>query len=166
MLHDIKNAEEVTQSVFIDLWENRNETEVDNNIKSVLLNSTHYACLEHIKHQKVIKKPEELIQVIITEKNSEAIQNEEKLRVQISNMISALPEECHKVFMMNRTQKKSYKEIATELGTNLKSVEAQMGNALRVLIDGLKTDGQISAKAVKTLFWFGSGISLINFIIA
>lgn len=165
LLHDSNNAEEVAQSVFIEIWGQRDQIEFKNHIKSYLLRLTHQASLDHIKHQKVIKKEEELVLVAETEARSEALLEEEELRVKISNLLMNLPKECRKVFVMNRIQNKNYQEIANELGISIKAVENQMGTALRSLRDGLKEETQSTLKDLKTLFWFSFGINLMNVVI-
>ncbi len=51
--------------------------------------------------------------------------------------VADLPERCREVFRLSREQGLRYAEIATALGISVKTVEAQMGKALRLLRDRL-----------------------------
>jgi RNA polymerase sigma-70 factor (ECF subfamily) len=165
MLHDSKNAEEVAQSVFVDIWGKRDNIEFNDDIKTFLLRLTHQSSLDHIKLQKVIKQEEELVQVAETEARSEALLAEEELRVKISSLLMTMPKECRNVFVMNRIQNKNYQEIANELNISIKLVENQMGTALRSLRDGLKEETQSTLNVLKTFFWFSLGLNLMNVVI-
>ena len=61
-------------------------------------------------------------------------------------LIDALPTERRNIFLMAKQQGMKYKEIAEQLDISVKTVEGQMGKALKTLRD----------KAIKIyLFFFG-----------
>ncbi len=47
--------------------------------------------------------------------------------------INKLPEKCREIFVLSRFEQMSYKAIAEHLGISLKTVENQIGNALKFL---------------------------------
>ena len=49
----------------------------------------------------------------------------------LQDTIEALPPKCREIFLMSRDERKTYKEIAKEKGVSVKTVEAQMGIALK-----------------------------------
>ena len=51
----------------------------------------------------------------------------------LENTISALPEKQREVFLLNRIEKKKYKEIALHLDISVKAVEKRMHQALLVM---------------------------------
>ena len=53
IVRDEDGATDIVQSLFVSLWEERESIEVEGAIKSYLLRSTHNACLNHIKHEKI-----------------------------------------------------------------------------------------------------------------
>jgi len=57
--------------------------------------------------------------------------------VAIQSAIAGLPARCREVFELSRIRGLKYSEIATELGISVKTVEAQMGKALRVMREKL-----------------------------
>ena len=54
-----------------------------------------------------------------------------ELRKAITAAVAELPPACREVFMLSRTQGLRYAEIAETLGISVKTVESQMGKALR-----------------------------------
>jgi RNA polymerase sigma-70 factor (ECF subfamily) len=55
------------------------------------------------------------------------------LRKQLESAIAELPEQCRLIFKMSRFEELKYKEIADNLGISIKTVENQMGKALKIL---------------------------------
>jgi RNA polymerase sigma-70 factor (ECF subfamily) len=62
-----------------------------------------------------------------------------ELESKIGLLIEKLPEKCRIIFKLNRFEGLKYQEIADKLGISVKTVEAQMSKALRILREGLKT---------------------------
>jgi RNA polymerase sigma-70 factor (ECF subfamily) len=58
---------------------------------------------------------------------------ESDLRSRLDTAIQALPEKCRIVFLLSRVEELSYQEIASQLGISVKTVENQIGKALKLL---------------------------------
>ena len=58
---------------------------------------------------------------------------EAELRERLDVAIQALPEKCRIVFMLNRMDEMSYAEVAEHLDISVKTVENQIGKALKLL---------------------------------
>jgi RNA polymerase sigma-70 factor (ECF subfamily) len=54
-----------------------------------------------------------------------------ELQAKIALIIERLPERCGKIFCMNRFEGLKYTEIAEKLSVSIKTVEANMGRALK-----------------------------------
>ncbi|HRI40259.1 MAG TPA: sigma-70 family RNA polymerase sigma factor, partial [Bacteroidia bacterium] len=52
--------------------------------------------------------------------------------------IEKLPEQCRLIFRLSRFEELKYAEIAEQLGISVKTVENQMGKALRILRNELQ----------------------------
>jgi RNA polymerase sigma-70 factor (ECF subfamily) len=52
--------------------------------------------------------------------------------------LNELPEQCRTIFQMSRYEELKYQEIADRLGLSVKTIENQMGKALRLLREKLK----------------------------
>jgi len=68
-----------------------------------------------------------------------AIENEdpEELRTRIIYEINSLPPRCSEIFKLSRFEGLKYQEIADHLDISIKTVEVQMGKALKILRDKL-----------------------------
>lgn len=61
-----------------------------------------------------------------------------ELSTLIKKAIEKLPEQCRNVFKLSRYEEMKYTEIAHHLGISVKTVENQMGKALRIMRSELK----------------------------
>lgn len=137
---EIEEAEEVVQEVFVKFWEKCQSLAPDSSIKSYLYRSVHNTCLNYIKHQKVkdsykqyvVNFIEEAVEGIDTDQPNGGVQ--EKILKAIDN----LPPRCSEIFKLSRFEGLKYQEIAEHLGISIKTVEVQMGKALKTLRHELK----------------------------
>jgi RNA polymerase sigma-70 factor (ECF subfamily) len=60
------------------------------------------------------------------------------MQAAVRRAIDGLPDRCREIFEMSRTRGLKYAEIAIALGISIKTVEAQMGKALRILREELR----------------------------
>jgi RNA polymerase sigma-70 factor (ECF subfamily) len=65
------------------------------------------------------------------------MQMDELLEI-LNKLISSLPPQCQKIFLMNRFEGRKSKEIAEELNLSPRTVETHIFKALHVLKNGLK----------------------------
>ena len=56
-----------------------------------------------------------------------------ELEERIERAVSKLPEQCQVVFRMSRFEAMKYQEIADQLGLSVKTIENQIGKALRIM---------------------------------
>ena len=134
-----EDAEEVVQEVFVKFWEKCDTLSPDSSIKSYLYRSVHNFCLNAIKHEKV-KDSYRQYMVQSMESSSENVfesENQDKLRERIIGAIDNLPPRCSEIFKLSRFEGLKYQEIADHLGISVKTVEVQMGKALKVLRETL-----------------------------
>lgn len=135
IIKDADDAEEVVQTIFLNLWEKRNDFEIALSLKAYLYRAVHNHCLNRIKHLNVREAHKSYslyYQADAQESIMEAIYGNE-LEDRIERAVSGLPEQCQRVFRMSRFDELKYQEIADELGVSIKTVENQIGKALRIL---------------------------------
>jgi RNA polymerase sigma-70 factor (ECF subfamily) len=164
LLHEQEQAEDVVQQLFVNLWEKRESIEVGGSWKSYLLRSTHNSCLNQIKHQKI--KTEHVQHSLATEAISEQrdLLEEQEFNQKVKHAVQSLPPQCKKIFLMSRLQGKKYNQIANELNLSVKTIENQMGKALKVLREELKTQHSPTLNVIKTIFWFIIGVNLFSIV--
>ncbi|TSJ45081.1 RNA polymerase sigma-70 factor [Fluviicola chungangensis] len=137
-LKDSDEAEDVVQQVFVSLWEKRTEWEVHTSIRAVLYKAVQNACLNKLKHLKVRHAyAEDLKAATIPGEVSDPVQVNE-LNERIQQALESMPEQCGRIFKMSRFEQLRYQEIADQLGLSVKTVENQMGKALKIVREELK----------------------------
>jgi RNA polymerase sigma-70 factor (ECF subfamily) len=56
-----------------------------------------------------------------------------ELETKLYSALNELPEQCRTIFQMSRFEEMKYREIADKLDISIKTVENQMGKALKLL---------------------------------
>ncbi len=134
-LEDPADAEEVVQNCFIKLWEKREKIDIQSSVKSYLYQIIRNACLNEIKHQKVKKSYGEMVSQqgeILSEASDQSTLKSE-LEEKIAIALQSLPQQCRLIFTMSRFEELKYQEIADQLNLSIKTVENQMGKALKLM---------------------------------
>lgn len=129
-------AKDIVQTVFVKLWEKRSEVNLATSARSYLYTSVYRLCLNNVRDRKTREGHHE--NMVTKEWTSNRNPAEEKeTRERIQRAINSLPPKCKEVFNKSRGEGKKYAEIATEMGISIKTVEVQMGKALKHLREEL-----------------------------
>ncbi len=138
IIEDEIAAEEIVQDYFVKLWEKKHQLSIESSLKNYLFRSVKNLCLNFIKHNNI--KAQYARQFV-----SEAEKNnfsdyfmEVDLAKKIEESIQSLPEKRREIFRMSRDEGLKYREIAEILKISIKTVETQMGLAIKTLRDKLK----------------------------
>ncbi|MCL1821453.1 MAG: RNA polymerase sigma-70 factor [Prolixibacteraceae bacterium] len=126
--HDIDVARDVVQNLFVYLWENRLALRIENSVKSYLISAIRRNSIRLVQQQRPVQSKNSHI----AEELYDSLELEE-LNRQLHNAIEQLPSQCKKIFKMSRFDEMKYAEIARKLDLSIKTVEAQMGKALKLL---------------------------------
>ena len=134
LLLDADESEEAVQQVFIRLWEKRDIMEINTSIQSYLYCAVRNTSLNKIKHNKVRKGyAEEVTAMAQQAEPATHITFQNELQGQIHSAIESLPVQCRLIFKLSRFEELKYSEIAEQLGISIKTVENQMGKALKIM---------------------------------
>lgn len=138
-LRDIDASEEVVQEVMFKIWTNRKTMVIDTSMKSYLFRAVRNGCMNVLKHIKVRDEYRSWREHAGAEnhrsKEDEMMASE--LEQKIREAIDMLPMERRKVFIMSRYDGLTYSQIAEKLGISVRTVENQMGKALKTLREEL-----------------------------
>jgi RNA polymerase sigma-70 factor (ECF subfamily) len=137
---DSDTAEEIVQDLFYKLWEKRQELHINSSVKSYLYSAVHNRCLKFLEHRAVETRYRNYYVQHESEIDSD-IQNSvniAELQGIIRQTLESLPEKCSRIFRLNRFEGLKYHEIANKLSISVKTVEANMGKALKVLRKNLR----------------------------
>jgi RNA polymerase sigma-70 factor, ECF subfamily len=140
ILKDQDSAEEIVQDLFFRLWQNREKLNIESSLKGYLFRAVHNKCLHHISHSRIVERYEAEAahsDEPLNENPVEIIQFGE-LQKKIALILERLPERCSLIFCMNRFEGLKYNEIAEKLSVSVKTVEANMGKALKEFRKELK----------------------------
>ncbi|HTF80425.1 MAG TPA: RNA polymerase sigma-70 factor [Cytophagales bacterium] len=140
MLHEMEEAEEVVQQVFINIWDKRAHIEISTSFQSYLYRAVNNASLNKIKQRKAYGLHHEYIKLEMEssiDSTTQAVLSEE-LRGSIMEAVDLLPQQCKLVFEMSRFEGMKHQEIADELDISIKTVENQIGKALKHMRSYLK----------------------------
>lgn len=132
---DDEAAREIVQEVFVALWERRQEIDLSKPVRSYLSTMVRNRCLNHLRDNRKFSRDLMAIEHA-TENDLYTPPDplvEAEIRVRISRSIEELPEKCREIFVMSRSGKMKYHEIADKLQISVKTVETQMSKALQHL---------------------------------
>lgn len=131
-VEDSDTSEDIVQEVFSNLWNQSDHLDVKTNLKSYLFGAVRNACLNHLRHQKVVEAHADEVVAGKEEGLSDFMEMDE-LRDKIESALAQLPEKRRQIFELSRFEEKKYHEIAEELDISIKTVETQMSRALKVM---------------------------------
>ena len=123
-LRDMDLSRSLVQQVFIDVWTKCEKIRIVTSVKSYLYTT--------VKNTEISESVENLRQTPFRDLVEEA-----ELNDRINASINQLPEKCREIFLLCRFEEMKYSEIAKKLGISVKTVEMQMGIALKKLRDSL-----------------------------
>ena len=131
-LGDIDMAEDIAQEVFIKTWNKRDKI-VMGSVKSLLFTIANNFAINHFQSAK--KKYEFKLQYEdkpIAE-TPEYQMEEQEFAEKLNETLNQLPENQKVVFLMNRIDDLTYRQISDRLGIGVKAVEKRMHGALKFL---------------------------------
>ena len=132
-------AEEITQLVFLKVWEKRSQINEHLSFKSFLFSVAYHETISWLRKEKSEKtRIGEFVRIsgFQTNETEQSVEyrNIEGLAIRY---IQELPEKRKEIFSLSRDQGFSNKEIAEKLGISVKTVENQMTSALKYLREKL-----------------------------
>jgi len=134
MIGDSSLAEDLAQEVFVEVWKRRETLDVNLSLRGYLRRVAVNKTLNYIRSQKMnFEEEEAVLQVPSNENSTQKILEAADLQKVINDSINSLPNKCRVVFGLSRFEELSYKEISTELGISVKTVENQISKALKLV---------------------------------
>lgn len=136
-ISDIQVVEDMVQEAFISVWDKRQDFDHINALKSFLYTSVKNKCLNHLKHQAVLKKHEPaLVYELESDHKFTGQVIEEETFNQLFTEIKNLPKSAQEIMVLALNGLKN-QDIAEELGISLNTVKTQKKIAYSKLKDKL-----------------------------
>lgn len=135
-LSDKNAAEDVVQGVFGQLWDKRERLEWGDKMVHYLYRATKNNAIDLLRKQRFSAELDE--EHLNTPDNGGALDENALKAIQlnlIKESLSTLPDRCREIFMLQKMNGLTYREIAEELGISVKTVENQMVKALAMIRD-------------------------------
>lgn len=126
-------AEDIVQEVFYEMFRKRDTMEIKS-LSSYLKRAVFNRAINKVKSSRELFDSDDL-NVELTDNSASSQQELEykELEDYLNEVIDRLPEKCRLVFVLNRFEELSYKEVSKKLDISVKTVENQMSKALRIL---------------------------------
>ena len=124
--------------VFLAVWSNKSQLDPNLNLKTHLYAAARNRALNHLRNLKVERALSGgVASVLPRQRTPEDERRENEISAAVHLAVEALPEKTRIIFSMNRFDHLTYSEIAEIRGVSVKTVETQMGRALKSLRDQL-----------------------------
>jgi RNA polymerase sigma-70 factor (family 1) len=134
-----EDAEEIAQEIMIWFWENRTMPVWETSLISYLFKAVKNRCITLINRndlkQRILQTLYEGDNHLFDDPDFYVV---EELSQKIQSALEALPSNYREAFEMNRFQKLTYKEIASQLNVSSKTVDYRIQQALKQLRIDLK----------------------------
>jgi RNA polymerase sigma-70 factor (family 1) len=128
-------AEDAVQDVFLSIWQRRESLQVTSQLYIYLLSATTFRIIRYrVNAQKQNQASNGLKVVASSEENpSENFQDIERIERRIMQLIISFPEQTRLIYLLNKEEGNSYKEIATALNISPKTVDYHLSKAVKSL---------------------------------
>jgi len=137
ILRSSQDAEDVTQEVFLDLWNRLNDLSIEH-YKAYLFKAVKFQCAKRLRSKPftevLLDKIEAVLNLDDTDDVEDIAENKALLIKKIDVLADELlPEKCLQIFKLRFKESLSYKEISTVLNISTSTVDNQINKALKIL---------------------------------
>ena len=136
ILKDEDSAKDAVQAVFLNLLEKERSIQTEDSAKSYLFRSVFNQCINILKKDEALVKRHLDYMYLKSDREQEGDLQDMKKR--IDGVLDQLPPQCRVVFVKSRMDQMKYAEIADDLGIAVKTVEAHMSKALKLIRTALR----------------------------
>lgn len=148
MIGDQEVAEDLVQESFASVWEKRYLLKDKGNLKSFLFRTVRNICLNYLEHNQVINKYVDafkyenasqglyMFNFMDEQEYEEACKDMMK---EVHRILDTLPPTVKEAFVLSRLKELKNKEVAEQMGLNIKTVEKHISRALKTLREVMKS---------------------------
>ncbi|MDR2120860.1 MAG: RNA polymerase sigma-70 factor [Tannerella sp.] len=144
LLHDKFAAEDLTQNVFLKVWERRAGIDPDGHFEAYLFTIARHMLARESERRLKEECLKEALQACEDRTDDSAVQfvEVESLREYINILVEQFPPSRKQVFLLSRVHHLTNREIARRLSVSEKTVETHLYRALRFLKDKLNENNR------------------------
>lgn len=133
LLKSKEEASDIVQDIFIHIWESRTFINPDLSFSSFLYTMARNRILNYFRDMDIDAKVKEILaaQKITIEETTESQIIYTEYQTILQAAIEQLPPQRQRIFNMSRIENMPHKEIATELGISVNTVQEHISEALK-----------------------------------
>jgi RNA polymerase sigma-70 factor (ECF subfamily) len=131
----IDDSEDIVQQAFSDVWAKCREGITIDNFKAYMYRAVRNRSLSFVSENKPLLITDQLPESEEVSEEEQIYESERNAR--LWNAIDALPSARKEIFLLAKRDGLKYQEIAEKLHLSIKTVENQMGKALKALRDSV-----------------------------
>lgn len=144
-VRDKSSCEDIVQSIFLKLWNDRKNIRIETSLKSYLLRAVRNSCFDEFRHLEIVRQYEsDPDHSVLDNYDTENYILYSDLSAHLQQALDQLPAAYREAFEMNRFEGLKYREIAVRLNVSERTVEVRVGKALEMLRKLLKDFYQIA----------------------
>jgi RNA polymerase sigma-70 factor, ECF subfamily len=135
-------AEELVSEVFSKIWSGRKRIVISSSAKSYLYTSVRNISFDYLRREKHALWSNLEDADFVTSDSLDPHRSAEfvELQTKVDLAVAKLPRQCRLVFQLSRDEGMKYNDIADTLCLSVKTIETQIGRALKSLRTSLKND--------------------------
>ena len=139
-LGDEALAQDISQEIFISMWENRATLHIEGSIAGYLHGAVKYRVINHYRMQAMREGHYAAIGYLMDQQTNTDSDSKLKLadaEMEIDRAMNLLPARMRQLISMSKRQDRSIREIADELGISTQTVKNQLSAAMKILKENL-----------------------------
>jgi len=138
-LFDLEDARDIIHDLFVKLWENKNQLQVDRDLKAYLFTMIRYSVIDKIR-KNITRKEYAVMVQSLSDLHAATIEQQiavKELQQNIQKSLNELSPRVKEIYLLSREQNRSIPEIATQLQLSEQTVKNQLSTALKHLRQSL-----------------------------
>ncbi len=139
VVNDPDAAQDIVQDVFVKVWLRRNELEINTSFKAYLYKAVVFRALDYLRNRKRKSNLTDELKAVTQQSfnNVEEGIKEKELNNAINLGLEKMSENMRLIFNLSRFSGLKNREIAEQLDISIKTVESNMGKALKIMHEQL-----------------------------
>lgn len=134
---ETETSEDIVQESFISVWNNEKDALPESDFYVYMISCVRNRCISHLRKEKRSSNLS-IDRLPLSDHEAHLADDEEEKTHKhpedhLNEILQILPERCREIFIMSKLQTMKYKDIARQLEISEKTVENQMGKALKLL---------------------------------
>lgn len=135
ILNDAVAGEDITQEIFVSVWEKRKKLQMNDGFQSYLFQSAYSRCIDYIRKNKLMARYEQQSLLVFAEEYHRYLENDcqvmkdlysKDFNEKLNALLAQLPKARREVFEMMYREGLKTKEIAAKLQIPTRTVESHV----------------------------------------